>query len=99
MVFNRRDFPMLKQTMHGKPLVYLHSAATTRNPQSVIDAISNFYSENYGTVHRAVYQLAEKSTATYDAVRSQVQRFLHTKSPDEIIFPKGTTEAINLVAF
>jgi len=99
MGFNRSDFPMLKQKMHGKPLIYLDSAATTLKPQAVIDAISDFYAENYGTVHRAVYQLAGQSTANYDAVRSQVQRFLHAKAPEEIVFTKGTTEAINLVAF
>lgn len=98
-LFKRHDFPMLKQTMHGRPLVYLDSAATTLKPESVIDAISQFYSDNYGTVHRAVYELAGQSTAQYNAVRSQVQNFLHAQSPDEIIFTKGTTEAINLVAF
>jgi cysteine desulfurase/selenocysteine lyase len=90
---------MLRQTMHGKPLVYLDSAATTLKPQFVIDAISRFYSDNYGTVHRAVYELAGQSTAEYNAVRAQVQKFLHAQSPDEIVFTKGTTEAINLVAF
>ncbi len=90
---------MLKRTVQGKPLVYLDSAATTLKPQSVIDAISNFYSNHYGTVHRAVYELAGESTAKYNAVRSQMQDFLHAKSSDEIIFTKGTTEAINLVAF
>lgn len=99
MSFNRHDFPMLKQTMHGKPLVYLDSAATTLKPQAVIDAISNFYSDHYGTVHRAVYELAGESTANYDAVRTKLQHFLHARSPEEIIFTKGTTEAINLVAF
>ncbi|MBS0648497.1 MAG: cysteine desulfurase [Verrucomicrobia bacterium] len=98
-LFNRQDFPMLKRRVHGKPLVYLDSAATTLKPQSVIDAVSQFYSSHYGTVHRAVYQLAGESTAQYNAVREQVQQFLHAKSPDEIIFTKGTTEAINLVAF
>jgi len=98
-MFKREDFPMLKRTVQGKPLVYLDSAATTLKPQSVIDAISNFYSNHYGTVHRAVYELAGESTAKYNAVRSQIQEFLHAKSSDEIIFTKGTTEAINLVAF
>lgn len=98
-LFRRQDFPMLKQTMHGRPLVYLDSAATTLKPKSVIEAISQFYSDNYGTVHRAVYELAGQSTAQYNAVRSQVQKFLHAQSSDEIIFTKGTTEAINLVAF
>lgn len=90
---------MLKQTMHERPLVYLDSAATTLKPEPVIDAISQFYSDNYGTVHRAVYELAGQSTAQYNAVRAQVQKFLHAQFPDEIIFTKGTTEAINLVAF
>ena len=99
MSFNRRDFPMLKRRVHGKPLIYLDSAATTLKPQSVIDAISNFYSLDYGTVHRAVYALAGESTAKYHAVRTQVQQFLHAQSSDEIIFTKGTTEAINLVAY
>lgn len=98
-LFNRQDFPMLKKVVHGKPLVYLDSAATTLKPQAVIDAVSQFYSSQYGTVHRAVYQLAGESTAQYNAVREQVQQFLHAKSPEEIIFTKGTTEAINLVAF
>lgn len=98
-MFNREDFPMLKRTVQGKPLVYLDSAATTLKPQAVIDAISNFYSKSYGTVHRAVYELAGESTAKYNAVRAQVQQFLNAKSSDEIIFTKGTTEAINLVAF
>jgi len=98
-LFRRQDFPMLKQTMHGRPLVYLDSAATTLKPKSVIEAISQFYSDNYGTVHRAVYELAGQSTAQYNAVRSQVQKFLQAQSSDEIIFTKGTTEAINLVAF
>ncbi len=99
MSFNRQDFPMLKRIVHGKPLVYLDSAATTLKPKAVIDAISNFYSDHYGTVHRAVYELAGESTANYNAVRAKLQKFLHAKSPDEIIFTKGTTEAINLVAF
>jgi cysteine desulfurase/selenocysteine lyase len=98
-LFDRQDFPMLEKMVHGKPLIYLDSAATTLKPQPVIDAISQFYSSQYGTVHRAVYQLAEESTAQYNAVREQVQQFLHAKSSEEIIFTKGTTEAINLVAF
>lgn len=98
-LFRREDFPMLNRTVHGKPLVYLDSAATTLKPQSVITAVSRFYSENYGTVHRAVYELASESTAQYSAVRAQVQQFLNARSSDEIIFTKGTTEAINLAAF
>ena len=99
MSFNRGDFPMLKKTVHCKPLIYLDSAATTLKPQCVIDAISNFYSNEYGTVHRAVYTLAGESTARYQDVRTKVQQFLHARSSEEIIFTKGTTEAINLVAY
>lgn len=98
MPFNRSDFPMLQKKVHGKPLVYLDSAATSLKPQAVINAISQFYSDHYGTVHRAVYALAEASTSRYDAVRRQVQQFLNAASAEEIVFTKGTTEAINLVA-
>lgn len=94
----RLQFPMLTKQMHGKPLVYFDSAATTQKPQVVIDAISNFYSEHYATVHRAVYELAAQSTAEYDLVRQKVQRFINAQHYDEIIFTKGATEAINLVA-
>ncbi len=85
--------------MHGKPLVYLDSAATTLKPQSVIDATSQFYAEKYGTVHRAIYQLSSEATAHYTHVRDQVRDFLNARTSQEIIFTKGTTESINLVAF
>ena len=94
----RKQFPMLSQLMHGKPLIYFDSAATTQKPQSVIDAMSSFYEGRYGTVHRAVYELAARSTFEYDLSRQKVQRFLHAKHLEEIVFTKGTTESINLVA-
>lgn len=94
----RTQFPMLKKQMHGKPLIYFDTAATSQKPQAVIDALSTFYSEHYATVHRAVYELAACSTAEYDLVRQRVQRFINVEHYDEIIFTKGTTEAINLVA-
>ena len=94
----REDFPMLKKTMNGKPLVYLDSAATMQKPQVVIDAITRFYQEEYGTVHRAVYELAAHSTEMYSQVRVKVQGFINAKEEDEIIFTRGTTESINLVA-
>ncbi|MCX6990433.1 MAG: cysteine desulfurase [Chlamydiae bacterium] len=94
----RKQFPMLSQLMHGKPLIYFDSAATTQKPQSVIDAMSSFYETRYGTVHRAVYELAARSTAEYDLARQKVQHFLHAKHLEEIVFTKGTTESINLVA-
>lgn len=94
----RADFPMLSQTMHGKPLVYLDSAATAQKPQVVIDAISDFYSKHYGTVHRAVYELASYSTHRYQKVRQKIQNFLNAAKEEEIIFTRGTTESINLVS-
>lgn len=94
----RADFPVLKRTMHGKPLVYLDSAATAQKPTAVIEAIQNFYSHQYGTVHRAIYELAIDSTERYQEVRRLSQKFLNAAKDSEIIFTKGTTESINLVA-
>lgn len=95
----RKDFPMLSKTMHGKPLVYLDSAATAQKPSMVIDAITNFYRDHYGTVHRAVYQLAAKSTEDYQKVRQKLRAFLNAAKDEEIIFTRGTTESINMVAY
>lgn len=99
---NRRqiqgDFPILKQKIHGKPLIYLDSAATSQKPQSVIDAISRFYANENGTVHRGVYNLSVSATEKYNAVREQVASFLNAKSSNEIVFTRGTTDSINLVA-
>jgi len=94
----RADFPMLAQTVKGHPLVYLDNAATTQKPQSVIDRLSRFYSEEYATIHRGVYHHSVQSTIAFDHVRERVAKFLNAASSDEIIFTKGTTEAINLVA-
>ena len=91
----RQQFPMLVQ---DPELVYLDNAATTLKPQCVIDAIQSFYSQRYGTVHRGVYWLCQQATQEYDTVRAQVQRFINAKSDREIVFTKGTTDAINLVA-
>jgi len=94
----REDFPILKTTMNGKPLIYLDSASTTQKPQVVVDAMKRFYEEEYGTVHRAVYELAAHSTEMYSDVRGKVQRFINARDEEEIVFTRGTTEAINLVA-
>lgn len=94
----REDFPILKKTMNGKPLVYLDTAATAQKPSLVMSAVSEFYKQEYGTVHRAVYELAARSTEMYSAVREKVRQFLGAKEEEEIIFTKGTTESINLVA-
>lgn len=89
---------MLSKTMHGKPLVYFDTAATAQKPQAVIDAISNFYENDYATVHRAIYELSVSATQGYQETRKKVQAFLNAKLLEEIVFTKGTTEAINLVA-
>lgn len=95
----RNDFPMLNKTMHGNPLIYLDSAATAQKPQVVIEAVSQFYAEEYGTVHRAVYQLAAQSTSAYCLVREKLRKFLGAAHEEEIIFTRGCTESINLVAY
>ncbi|MGA8164784.1 MAG: cysteine desulfurase [Waddliaceae bacterium] len=94
----REDFPILKTQVNGKPLIYFDTAATAQKPQAVIDRMSRFYQYEYGTVHRAVYALSLQSTESYQKVRDQVREFLNAKQSGEIIFTRGTTEAINLVA-
>jgi len=93
----REDFPVLKQTVHGKPLVYLDSAATAQKPYAVIEAIRRFHEVDCANIHRGVHELSQRSTAAYEETRSKVRRFLHAKSKDELIFVRGTTEGINLV--
>ncbi len=94
----REDFPILKQKVHGKPLVYLDNAASAPKPQKVIDAVSRLYSEYYSNIHRGVYELSQRSTQAYEDTRVKMRRFINAKSESEIIFVRGTTEAINLVA-
>ncbi len=94
----RNDFPILTQTVRGKPLVYLDNAATTQKPQCVIDAISEFYQNDYSNVHRGVHTLSEQATVAYENVRKKVQKHFNAISEKEIIFVRGATEAINLVA-
>jgi len=94
----RRQFPILGETPYAKPLVYLDSAATSQKPQAVIDAISQFYSKDNANVHRGVHYLSERATEAYEGARAKVQGFLNAARPEEIIFTRGTTESINLVA-
>jgi cysteine desulfurase/selenocysteine lyase len=89
---------MMQQQMHGKPFVYLDSAATSHKPVSVIETMRKFYAEEYGTVHRSAYDFSSQATERYNAVRRQVQVFLNAACSEEIVFTKGATEAINLVA-
>jgi cysteine desulfurase / selenocysteine lyase len=93
----RLDFPILQTKINGKPLVYFDNAATTQKPKVVIDTLTKFYSESNSNVHRGVHSLSEKATNTYEASRKTVQKFINAKKSEEIIFVRGTTEAINLV--
>ncbi|MEE8557649.1 MAG: SufS family cysteine desulfurase, partial [Myxococcota bacterium] len=94
----RRDFPILERSVRGKPLVYLDNAASAQKPQSVIDAVSHFYTEINSNVHRGLHYLSEKATEAYESARSRVQHLIGAGRPEEVIFVRGTTEAINLVA-
>lgn len=94
----REDFPILRQRVYGKPLVYLDNAATSQKPQAVIDALSRFYSEDFANVHRGLHALSERATQAFEGARATVQRFINAPSEQEIVFVRGTTEAINLVA-
>jgi cysteine desulfurase / selenocysteine lyase len=96
----RNDFPILKRKVHkDKPLVYFDNAATTQKPVQVIDAISNYYLNYNSNIHRAVHELAEQATAAYEATRDKVAKFINAKNREEIVFVRGTTEAINLIAY
>lgn len=92
------DFPILKEKVNGKKLVYLDNAASTHKPQQVIDKIVEFYSKNYSNIHRGVYSLSQKATDLYEGARERVKEFINADNEKEIIFTKGATEAINLVA-
>ncbi|HXZ83857.1 MAG TPA: cysteine desulfurase [Myxococcota bacterium] len=93
-----REFPILARKIHGKPLVYLDSAASSQKPAAVIDAVSHYYRTSHSNVHRGVHTLAEEATAAYEAAREAVRSFVGAESAREIVFVRGTTEAINLVA-
>jgi cysteine desulfurase/selenocysteine lyase len=94
----RRDFPILRRTVRGRPLVYLDNAATTQKPQVVIDRIVRYYTEENSNVHRGVHYLSEVATAAYESARTTVKRFLNARDEKEIVFTRGATEGINLVA-
>ncbi len=94
----RQDFPILAEQIRGKPLIYFDSAASSQKPNAVIDTISHNYRHDYSNIHRGVHTLSERSTAAYEGARHKVQKFINAASEKEIIFVRGTTEAINLVA-
>ena len=94
----RADFPVLRRAVHGRPLVYLDNAATSLRPRPVVEALVSYYEECPANVHRGVHRLSQEATAAYEGAREKVQRFLNARSSREIIWVRGTTEAINLVA-
>lgn len=95
----RADFPILRETVNGKPLIWFDNAATTQKPQSVIDRLSYFYAHENSNIHRAAHELAARATDAYEDARESVRRFIGAAKAEEIIFVRGTTEAINLVAY
>ena len=94
----REDFPILKQEVHGKPLVYLDNAATSQKPQVVLDTLMRYYTTENSNVHRGVHYLSEQATQDYEGARGKVRQFINASDEREIIFVRGTTEGINLVA-
>lgn len=94
----RQDFPILSQTIHGKPLVYLDNAASAQKPKAVLDVIRQVYEQDYSNVHRGVHTLSQRATDLFEGARGKVRAFINAKSDKEVIFVRGTTEAINLVA-
>ncbi len=94
----RRDFPILQERVHGRPLIWLDNAATTQKPNAVIDRLAHFYRHENSNIHRAAHELAARATDAYESAREKVRRFLNAPSAREIIFVRGTTEGINLVA-
>lgn len=95
----RRQFPILEREVKGKPLVYFDNAATTQKPQAVIDALTDYYRSYNANIHRGIHSLAEEATAAYEATRDTVQQFINAQEREEIIFTRGVTESINLVAY
>src|SRR5713101_2107122 len=94
----REDFPILKRVTDGKPLVYLDNAATSQKPEQVIETLVRYYREYNANIHRGIYKISEEATAAHEEARAKIARFINAQSPDEIVFLRGTTEAINLVA-
>src|SRR5262245_60915779 len=94
----RADFPILDQRVHGQPLIYFDNAATTQKPTAVIDALRHYYEHDNANVHRGIHELSNRATAGFEAARGRAARFINARSPEEIIFTRGTTEGINLVA-
>jgi len=95
----RQHFPVLHQDVHGRPLVYLDNAATTQKPLAVLDALRHYYEQDNANVHRGIHELSNRATAAFEGARERAARFIGARSAEEIIFTRGTTEGINLVAY
>src|SRR5437660_2371433 len=94
----RADFPILDQKVNGEPLIYFDNAATTQKPRPVIDALDHYYERDNANVHRGIHELSNRATAGFEAARTRTAKFINARSADEIIFTRGTTEGVNLVA-
>src|SRR5437762_6777918 len=94
----REDFPILHEKAHGQPLIYFDNAATSQKPKTVLDALRRYYEHNNANVHRGLHELSSRATEAYEGSRRRVADYLGAASPDEIVFTRGTTESINLVA-
>src|SRR5215471_18285895 len=94
----RADFPILDQAVHGRPLIYFDNAATTQKPRPVLDTLRGYYERDNANVHRGIHELSNRATAAFEAARARAARFINARSADEIVFTRGTTEGINLVA-
>src|SRR5205809_2371902 len=94
----RADFPILHQKVHGHPLIYFDNAATSQKPRAVLDALRNYYERDNANVHRGIHELSNRATAAFEAGRARAAKFINARSADEIVFTRGTTESINLVA-
>src|SRR5580698_6723390 len=94
----RRDFPILDQQVHGQPLIYFDNAATSQKPRAVIDALVHYYERDNANVHRGIHELSNRSTTAFEDARIRTAKFINAKSAEEIVFTRGTTEGINLVA-
>src|SRR5512137_675291 len=94
----RGDFPILDQQVHGKPLIYFDNAATSQKPRAVLDALRRYYERDNANVHRGIHELSNRATTAFEAARARAARFLNARAAEEIIFTRGTTEGLNLVA-
>src|SRR5579862_6687965 len=94
----RKDFPILDQKVHGQPLIYFDNAATSQKPRAVIETLDHYYERDNANVHRGIHELSNRATAGFEAARTRVAKFINARSSEEIIFTRGTTEGINMVA-